>query len=263
MIDIHAHLCFPDFDKDRDIVVAECEKEMTAVVVGSARHDEGLCALRLAKAHPKLLASIGYHPTEGGSDPGMVIDVIEKNRESVVAVGEVGLDYHWEKDARKRKGQEDVFLDFIRIASKLRKPIVIHSWDAEPECFELVRDFGHGVIFHCFSGTTQLAEEIIKRGFFISFSTQVLFSKNHRKLAKAVPLDNMLLETDSPFLSPYRYLQQKGEIGRLKAGFDPKKNYPWNISLSAAKIAEIKGVDIKEVISESTENAKRVLGLDA
>lgn len=261
MIDVHAHLCFPDFDSDREKVVAECEKEMTAVIVGSARYDEGLCALRLAEDHGKMHASLGYHPTEGGTDPGRIMDLIRKNRDGIAAVGEVGLDHHWEKDANKRKEQASVFSDFIELASKLRKPLLIHSWDAEPQCFELVRDFKHGVIFHCFSGSAQLAEEILKMGFLISFSTHVLFSKNHRKLARVVPLEQLLLETDSPFLSPYKYLQQKGKEGMLKPGFDPKRNYPWNIRFSAAKIAEIKRVDAREVLRKSTENARRVFCL--
>ncbi len=261
MIDIHAHLCFPDFDKDREKVVSECEKEMTAVIVGSARHDEGICALKLSESHDKMFPTLGYHPTEGGGDPGRIMDLIRQNKEKIVGVGEVGLDYHWEKDPEKRKAQTSVFSDFIQLASKIGKPLVIHSWDAEPQCFELVRDFKHDVIFHCFSGSPELAEEILGRGFFISFSTQVLFSKNHRKLAKVVPLGQLMLETDSPFLSPYKYLKQKGEERMLKLGFEPQRNYPWNIRFSAAKIGDIKYVDASEVLLKSTENAKRVFGL--
>ncbi|MBN2331092.1 MAG: TatD family hydrolase [Candidatus Aenigmarchaeota archaeon] len=261
MIDIHAHLCFPDFDDDRDRVVAECERGMTAVIVGSARYDEGLCALRLAGMHGKLFPSLGYHPTEGGGGHGRILDLIRKESAGIVGVGEVGLDHHWEKDPGRRKRQEGVFSDFIELASELRKPLIIHSWDAETRCFELVRDFGHDAVFHCFSGSAQLAEQIIARGFFISFSTQVLFSKSHRKLARVVPLGQLMLETDSPFLSPYGYLKAKGEEGRLRPGFDPKRNYPWNIGFSAAKIAEIKRVDVSQVLRETTDNARRVFRL--
>ena len=261
MIDIHAHLCIPDFDPDRQRVVEECEKEMEAVMVGSARYDEGICALELAGKHQQLFATLGYHPTEGGSEPGAIMELIRKNRDNVVGIGEVGLDYHWEKDPEKREEQRMVFSRFIELAEELRKPLVIHSWDAEPECFSMLHGFRQHVIFHCFSGSLELAEQILKRGFFISLSTHVLFSKNHRKLARLVPLDQITLETDAPFLSPYKYLKDKGAEHLIKPGFDPKRNYPWNVKLSAEKIAEIKKADVAEVLSKTAENAKRVFGL--
>jgi TatD DNase family protein len=262
MIDIHAHLCFPEFDADREKIVRECEDAMEAVIVGSARYKEGLCALELAGKHRKLFPTLGYHPTEGGGDPAKIIELIRKNRDRIVGIGEVGLDYHWEKDSAKRREQKLVFSKFIDLASELGKPLVIHSWDAEPECFDVVRDYGLPVVFHCYSGSTELAEQILAKGFYISISTQVLFSKNHRKLAKVVPLAQLTLETDSPFLSPYKYLLNKGETGLLKSGFDPARNYPWNIKLSAAKIAEIKRVDVAEVLEKTTDNAELVFGLD-
>jgi TatD DNase family protein len=261
MIDIHAHLCFPDFRKDREKVAAECGREMDAVVVSSARYEEGLCALELSGKHRKLFLTLGYHPVEGGPDPGKIMELIRKNRDSIVGVGEVGLDYHWEKDPQKRERQEAVFSDFISLAEELQKPLIIHSWDAEPDCFGMVKHLDIPVIFHCYSGSRELAGEILKKKFYISFSTQVLFSKAHRKLAKLVPLEQMTLETDAPFLSPYGYLRQKGEEGRLKPGFDPQKNYPWNVRFSAEKIAEIKRTSAEEVIGKTAENAKRIFRL--
>jgi TatD DNase family protein len=263
MIDIHAHLCFPEFDSDREKVVKKCEELMTAVIVSSARYDEGLCALKLCKNHKKLFSTIGYHPTEGGDSPETVMELIRKNRAKIVGIGEVGLDYHWEKDEKKRERQKEIFSRFISLASKLEKPLVIHSWDAEQDCYEMVKGFNEPVIFHCFSGQKELALEILKHSnHFISFSTQILFSKNHRKLAKSVPLERMTLETDAPFLSPIKYFQEKGEKSKLLAGFDPKLNYPWNVRLAAEKIAEIKGIKAGEVLEKTTENAKGVFGLE-
>lgn len=263
MIDVHAHLCFPDFDADRERIVAECISGMRAVVVSSARYDEGQRALMLAEGRPKLAVTLGYHPTEGGDGPDKIIDLIRSNRGRIAGVGEVGLDHHWEKDPAKRAAQADVFNRFIALADELGKPLVIHSWDAEQECFDMVKGFGGVAVFHCFSGPLALAQEIVKRGFYVSISTQVLFSKDHRKLARDVPLESMLLETDSPFLSPYNYLKAKGEEGRLKQGFDPKRNYPWNIRLSAEKIAELKGVSASSVIDRTSDNAAAVFGIRA
>ena len=261
MVDVHAHLCFDTLAQERERVAAACEAEMAAVIVGSARYDEGLCALGLASRHKRLFPTIGYHPVEGGTGVDDIIRLARKSSRGIVGIGEVGLDHHWEKDPARRLAQKKVFSRFISLASELGKPLVIRSWDAEAECFEMVRDVDVPVVFHCYSGPRELATQIIGCGFYISFSTQVLFSKSSRKLARDVPLDRMVLETDSPFLSPYGYLRAKGHEDLLKPGFDPEKNYPWNVRFSAEKIAEIKGVGIADVISRTAGNASRIFGL--
>jgi TatD DNase family protein len=261
MIDIHAHLCFESFAAEKEKVALECRRSMEAVIVGTARYDECVCALDLCGRHEKLFPTLGYHPAEGGSNVAGIMELARKRRKDIVGIGEVGLDYHWVKDEQKRKMQRSVFSDFIALAEELGKPLVIHSWDAEEECFEMVRGVSVPVIFHCYSGSRQLAERILSRGFLISMSTHVLFSKDHRKLARDLPLSGMLLETDAPFLSPYNYLKAKGQEGLLKEGFDPQKNYPWNIAFSAQKIAEIKGATAEDVIAKTSENAKKIFRL--
>jgi len=248
MIDVHAHLCFPDFDRDRDDIASRCGREMKAVIVSSARYDEGLCALEVCRRFGNLFPTLGYHPTEGGESHRKVMELIRKNSDRIVGVGEVGLDYHWEKDEAKRELQKKIFSEFIELAKKLKKPIVIHSWDAEEDCFAMVADSGLKALFHCFSGSKELAMKIVEvEDFYISFSTQIFFSKHHKKLAKVVPLERMTLETDAPFLSPHK----------------PERNYPWNVAISAKKIAEIKGVGVEEVLKTTDENAIRVFGLDS
>jgi len=251
MIDIHAHLCFGDYDLDMDYVLSRCREELAAVIVGTARYDEGVKALELSKKHPGFLfPTIGFHPVEGGNDPNdpeKIIHLITENAENIVGVGEVGLDYHWEKDKKKRESQKEIFSKFIDISVKIKKPLVIHSWGAEKECFEMIRNSGLQAVFHCFSGSRELAKEIASSGFYISVSTMVLFSKNIRKIAKDMPIERLLLETDSPFLSPNK--EQ-----------DPR-NYPWNIKLSAAKIAEIRGTTANEILEMAKENAVKIFGL--
>ena len=257
MIDIHAHLCFPDFEKDIDRVVEKCQKEMTAVIASSARYKEGLGILELSKKYPNFIfPSLGYHPTEGTNHEG-VIELIKQNKDRIVSVGEVGLDYHWEKDPEKRETQKEIFTTFIGLAKEVKKPLVIHSWDAEQHCFEMVRESGLVCVFHCFSGSVGLANLIIDEGFYISVSTQVLFSKLIKKIAKTVPLDRLLLETDAPFLSPFK--QNKKLVD--SSGFDPKRNHPWNIKLSAEKIAEVKKLPAERILSESEKNAKRIFSI--
>ncbi len=261
MIDVHAHLCFPDYGESADRIARECQKHMDAVIVTSARYDEGMKALDLCEKYSRLFPSLGCHPAEGDANPDRTIGLIRKNRDRIVGIGEVGLDYHWVKDPRKREQQELVFSDFIKLAVEMKKPLIIHSWDAEDECFRMVKDLDIPVIFHCYSGPKELAGKILKKGFYISFSTQVLFSKSHRKLAKLVPLEQMTLETDAPFLSPYGYLKAKGQEERLKPGFNPEKNYPWNIKFSAEKIGELKKVEPEEVLWRTRDNAVKIFGL--
>jgi TatD DNase family protein len=246
MIDVHAHLCFPNFEKDVDEIVERARKELAGVIVSSARYDESLKALELCKRNPGFLfPTLGYHPTEG-ADPEGVMRLIRENQDLVVGVGEVGLDYHWEKDPGKREEQEVIFRKFIELAKELGKPLVIHSWDAERECFDLVRDSGLTCVFHCFSGGRDLAREILQvPDFYISVSTQIMFNKNLRKVVKVLPLDRLLLETDAPFLSPV-----KGE-----------RNFPWNILLSADKLSELLHVDSAEILNSARENAVRVFNL--
>jgi TatD DNase family protein len=246
MIDVHAHLCFPDFEKDIDEIVERARKEIAGVIVSSARYEEALKALELCRRNRGFLfPSLGHHPTEGDDCRG-VMDLIRKKRNEIVAVGEVGLDYHWEKDDAKRKEQEVIFSEFIGLAGELGKPLVIHSWDAEKRCLELVADSGLTCIFHCFSGKRELAQDIVDvPEFYISVSTQVLFNKGLRKVAKSIPLERMLLETDAPFLSPVK----------------DKRNVPWNIVLSAEKIAKIRHMDTAEIMNVTRENAIRAFDL--
>jgi len=245
-IDIHAHLCFPDTYENVDKLVETIKKEMTAVISSSARYDESIRVLELAKKYPGLIfPTLGYHPVEGDDSEG-VMRLIKENKDLVVAVGEVGLDYHWEQLTAKREKQKEVFHEFLRLSKQLKKPVVIHSWDAERDCFETARAYGIPLIFHCYSGGVDLAKEILDEGYHISISTNICFSKKLKKVAKIVPMKQMLLETDAPFLDPDRIR---------------KKNVPWNIRLSADKIAELKGVTKEYVLDQTSKNAVKVFNL--
>ena len=245
MIDIHCHLCFPEFDKDREEVISKAKREMSAVIVSSARFEEGKKVLNLIERHKGFLfATLGFHPTEGDNYKG-VIKLIKENKDKIVGIGEVGLDYHWERDLKKREKQKEIFRKFINLAGELNLPLVIHSWDAEEDCFEMIKNKNVQAVFHCFSGSLELAKKILERGFYISVSTQVCMSKHHKKLVKIIPLDKILLETDAPFLSPIR-----GE-----------RNYPWNIKISAKKIADIKKIGEEEILEKAKDNARKIFNL--
>lgn len=243
MFDSHAHLCFPDFSQDQEEVIAKAKKEIKGVLVSSARFEEGKQVLSLIQKHPHFLfASLGYHPVEG-NELEKTIDLIRKNNQSITAIGEVGLDFHWEKNKEKHEIQKQSFSKFISLAKEIKKPLVIHSWEAEREAFDMVKNEGIPAAFHCFTGKKDLALEIAKAGFYVSISTVVFFSKDVKKTAKAIPLDKLLLETDSPFLDPNR---------------ERKHNTPDNIRLSAKKIAELRGISQEEVEKAAWENAKKL-----
>ncbi len=240
MIDIHCHICFPDAYKDVDWVVKKAREEgMAGIIVSSARYDEGIRVLELAvKEKDFIFSTLGYHPTEGTDHEG-VLKLIKENKDRIVGVGECGLDYHWQKDPGKRGDQKKIFQKFIDLAKETKLPLVIHSWDAEQDCFDMVKDSGARCVFHCYSGSKELAQQILDNGFWISMSTHILFSKNHRKIMKVIPLERILLETDAPWLSPNK----------------PEPNYPWNIKLSAKKIADIKNTTTEEILERAKKNA--------
>lgn len=254
MIDVHAHLCFPGFDADRAAVVAAAKQKINGVIVSSASWTETEKVLPLVQAHAGFLfASLGHHPIDSdrAGEPADALERFEAyaraHAHELTAIGEVGLDYHWEKDLSKQKAQRAVFSRLIALAEELQKPLVLHSWDAERDCFELVKKAAvPAVIFHCYTGPLDLAQEIAKAGFFVSISTNVLFSKKLRKIAKALPLEALTLETDSPFLDPDR---------------ERRRNTPVNILLSAKKIAEERGCLPEEILSAAKDNAVKALSL--
>ncbi|MBI4021118.1 MAG: TatD family hydrolase [Candidatus Aenigmarchaeota archaeon] len=246
MFDIHAHLCFEAFDQDREQVVASLRSRLAGVLVSSARYDEGRRVLDLVQKHRGFLyASLGHHPVEGDRLED-TLELITAHAGQVTAIGEVGLDYHWETDPAKHEDQKQRFARFIALAERLQKPLVIHSWDAEQDCFEMIRGRQVRAAFHCFTGKRDLAMEIATAGFYISLSTNVFFSKAIKKTAASLPLDRLLLETDSPFLDPDRIR---------------KRNTPDNVLLSAKKIAELRGITPDEVAKAAWENAKRLFRL--
>ena len=173
---------------------------------------------------------------------------MQEHAKQLVAIGEIGLDYHWERDEARRAKQRAAFLQLIEAAEELQKPIIIHSWEAEQACFDLVKNRDlPAIIFHCYTGSLELAQQIAAAGFFVSISTNVVFSKALRKIARTIPLESMTLETDSPFLDPDR---------------SRRRNTPENILLSAAKIAEERKCADTEVLDAAEHNAVKALGVE-
>ncbi len=211
-----------------------------------------LAAAELAAKYENITCAVGFHPSDShGLDAKRFIELGElASRPEVRAVGEIGLDYHW--DETPRDIQQKWFIEQIHLAKDLHKPIVIHDREAHGDLFDIVRrenagEFGG--IMHCFSGSWELAKEALRMNFYISFAGPLTY-KNARALpevAAKCPLDRILVETDSPYLSP--------------EPFRGKPNEPARVRYVAAKLAEIRGLDIEEVGEAVTANARRFYGL--
>ena len=242
MIDSHAHL-LPDFVKNIEEMIEKARRFGIEAVINSAiepHHYEFASQLE-KKHHGFIYTTLGFSASH---IKRIDFDLAYRNIEeypSLVAIGEVGLDYHWIKDSYWRKEEQKVFLEFIKLANTRKKPLVIHSRKAEKECLDILEKNAEvPVLMHCFAGTKEEAKRIVDHDWFISIPTAVRNRKKHRKLAKNVPLDNIMVETDTPFLSPY----------------PGKQNEPANVKYAIEDIAVLKETTFKEVDDVTTRNAR-------
>ena len=256
-IDSHAHIDGAEFDQDRAEVIERAHAAGVSVIlnVGTGDPHSGALerAVELGKAHESVYTAIGTHP----HDARLYDDAAEQkikdliNNERVIAWGEIGLDFHY--DNSPRDVQVEVFKRQLRVARECDLPVVIHTREAEAETIEILRSEYEGAqrrgVFHCFSGSMELAQRAIEIGFMISFSGIVTFKKAEelREVAKQVPLDRLLIETDCPYLTPIPY---RG-----------KRNEPAYVIEVARCLAGIHGNEIEEMGRISSDNFNRFFGL--
>ncbi|MBQ3284613.1 MAG: TatD family hydrolase [Ruminococcus sp.] len=249
IFDAHAHYDDRWFDEDRRSLLSSLPQNGVSYIVNAAVDlSTAKTAIAYAEAYPFMYACAGIHPEnlEGLPDDylAQLTELLQHPR--VVALGEIGLDYHWDipKDEQNR-----VFEEQLRLAKELDVPVVIHDREAHGDVMALVRKYQPKGLMHCYSGSVEMLKEVIKLGMSISLGGTVTF-KNARvpvEVAGAVPLDRLLLETDAPYLSPVPY---RG-----------KRNDSTKIACTAQKIAELRGMDPQELIDLTTENAKRLFGI--
>ena len=249
--DTHAHYDDRAFDNDRDEVLrALPEKAVELVVLPGCDAQSSRHALEIAGSYDYIYAAVGIHPGELAGFKSGDIDVIRKMAadEKCVAIGEIGLDYYWD-DSRKAE-QKELFINQLELALSLDKPVVIHDREAHADTMEILFAYPRlwGVL-HCFSGSKEMAQELLKRGWYLGFDGPVTY-KNARKSLEVLeicPMDRLLIETDSPYLSP---VPKRG-----------KRNDSGNLRYVVEKIAEVKGLTAEEVARLSTENGKRLFGI--
>ena len=249
LIDSHTHLDAKWFNNDIPEVIENAKKsQIEAIVTSSISPSIEKVKNIVDRYQNYVFWALGLHPPGVNSQSvKLITKLIEKHESEIVAIGEVGLDYYWVKEETRRKQQQESFKFFIELAKKLNKPIVIHARDAQSKAIDILEEnSAENVLMHCFSGTEVEAKRILKNKWSISVPTSVVNRKVHQIMAKTVPLDLMLLETDAPYLSPVR----------------KTRNEPANIKISAQKIAEIKATSFDDVAKTTTANARKFYRLD-
>lgn len=250
--DSHAHYNDERFLENREELIASMfEDEITNIICAGYNLKASIDANELAKKIPHVFAICGISPNDINKNVESELKEIEKiaKEEKNVAIGEIGLDYYWNKD--NKEVQKEVFIKQIEIANKLNLPIVIHTRDAVMDTLQILKE--HPVvkkgIFHCCPLNQELIKEGLTLGFYISFSGNVTF-KNAKSAGciELVPMDRILIETDSPYLTPEPYRGQT--------------NTSRNVKFVAEKIAEVKGLTIEEVAKCTRENAKTIFEID-
>ena len=247
-IDSHCHLDFKQFNKDRAEVIHRArESGIEQMINSGVDFITNKRTLALAAEHDFIFATLGLAPNflDGWNEADIerVLKQIAENHGDAVAIGEAGLDFYRCRDPASRERQARVFLRVKELARSLNMPLVIHSRDAEQQALEMVRDLDK-VVFHCYGGTLQTMRDAVDRGYYISLATNLCRSPAHQILARNVPLEHLLIETDSPFLSPRR--------GR---------NEPAYILDSVRLLSRIRGLPPEEVAKVTAENARRTFGL--
>src|SRR5947208_5694065 len=250
LIDSHCHIDDARFDVDRDAIIARARAAgVEHFVTIGCDLETSRAAVTLAQRHPFISATVGVHPHEVKHIQVNWYDELRALAKSkgVVAYGEIGLDYHY--DHSPREVQRQRFREQVRLARELRLPIIIHTREAQEDTITILKDEKTGEVggvFHCFSGDAWLAKDALDLGFDLSFSGVLTFQNatQLRDIAKTVPLDRILVETDSPYLTP--------------APHRGKRNEPAYVRQVADKIAELHGLSVQEVEDITTKNTKRL-----
>ncbi len=253
LIDTHCHLDFKDFESDREVVIRRSQDEGVSFIINVGSSIEGTrTSIELARKNDFIYAAAGIHPHEAGRVSDEDLEEFKNllGRDKVVAIGEIGLDYY--KDISSRDSQRRLFIKLLGEAGVRDLPVILHNRNAHNDILAILRDIMHipvkGVM-HCFSGDSVFLKECLDMGLCISFTCNITFKNagRLREVAKIVPLDRLLLETDAPFLAPQV--------------FRGMRNEPCYVKYLAEELSRIKGIGLEEVSEITTDNARRLFGL--
>lgn len=252
LFDTHAHYDDKRFDEDRDSLLRSMADHNVGLIVNPGCDlPSSQKAVTYANTYDFMYAAVGYHPEN--LDDGVDLDAIRAlatENPKVRAIGEIGLDYYWEKDPQRRVRQQETYRAQMQLAESLCLPVIIHNRDAHADCLAITKEFPavRGV-YHCYAGSVPMALELIALGYYISF-TGVITYKNARRaleVVEAIPINRLMIETDSPYMSPEPY---RG-----------KRNSSLYVHRMAETIAAVKNMDAREVEHITTENGKAFYGI--
>ena len=250
IIDTHTHIYDKQFEEDFDDVIDRIENQLEGIVSIGFDLESSQKSVELAKKYNFVHAVVGVHPVDISKYNDEVEKEIEKlalNEEKVVAIGEIGLDYHWMADPKDV--QAEGFRKQMALAERVKKPVVIHTREALQDTLDILAEFPNvGGILHCYPGSYEAAKPFLDR-YFLGIGGTLTF-KNNRKtkeLVEVLPLEKIVIETDCPYLTP--------------VPFRGKRNEPIYTSYVAEEIARIKNISVEEVIKVTTENAKKIYGI--
>ena len=252
-IDSHAHLDLEDFDKDRAGVI---ERALSGGVLHTVSVGIDLkssqAAVRLAREHPSVLPAVGFHPHNAAECSRQMLDTLASvaSKNQVVAWGEIGLDYF--RNHSPRAKQMEIFKKQLTLAKDLRLPVIIHDREAHDDILRNIQKMGKGErtgVIHCFSGDISLAMEFIHMGYFISIPGTVTYKKaiTVKDVAKSVPLERLMIETDAPFLAP---VPKRG-----------KRNEPLFVKYTAKEIARLRKTSVETIAEATKKNAKKLFNI--
>ncbi len=248
MFDTHLHLVNEGYDNIDKVINDAVESGVLYLILGGCSKGDNISNIDLCKNYNNLFVTVGYHPSEVNKLDDSDFLLLEKqicdNKNKVLGIGEIGLDYHYGKEDREL--QIEVFKKQLSIAKKYELPVVIHTRDAMQETYDILKDSGVKGIIHCFSGSKEMADKFVEIGFYLGIGGVVTFSNSKLgDVVKEIDLSHIVLETDSPYLSPFR-----GE-----------RNEPKNIKVIAEKVAFIKSLSFNDVAKITSDNTIRLFDL--
>lgn len=244
LFDSHTHIDMKQFQNDRDFVIQRAKKAgVVGMVTSSIGPSSFQRTLEIVEKHNNYI----YHSAGSSvsqltkNDANRIIELTRQYSDDIVAIGEVGLDYHWIRDQQGQQSQEPLLMEFIHLAQELELPMVIHSRKAEQRATEILEAHFYGdVLMHCFDGPREVAKRVARNGWYITLPANFTRSKNRIEAAKILPLEQILLETDGPYLSP-----------------TPDRNEPANVSFGCESLSNVLLLPVEFIATTTTSNAKR------